>query len=395
MSSTALGQIGPIVMWETPPFDQVPGSTTNYIMVAAGGDPAVSMGGHTLGLLGSTRLLNGWGGNTYGQTGVPPPTVPILSVPPDPNLPTWKLKAISAGVLHSLAIRDEPSNPQLDDLVLAWGANLATQCNIPISGLKAYAVSAGETFSVALRKTPNDTDLDRTLVAWGSAIFGVNNPQYGSRRFVSVSAGSEIGVALDTEGHLFAWGRNDANTNFAITAANVTWANKKFVAVECGDSHWIAILSDGTLVHGGFNGDGQNNVPGNGFHSIASGGWHCFAWHYPSEGGGLELWGLNDEGQLNVPANRGPFSTGDGSFVHSAAIEADLCYANCDGSRTLPILDANDFACFAARYANNDPYANCDGNTTPPLLTVNDYFCFANKFACGCEYVVDVPACDP
>jgi hypothetical protein len=60
------------------------------------------------------------------------------------------------------------------------------------------------------------------------------------------------------------------------------------------------------------------------------------------------------------------------------------CYANCDGSTTVPILTVNDFICFQGRFAAGDSYANCDGSTTVPTLTVNDFICFQSAFAAGC-----------
>jgi hypothetical protein len=60
------------------------------------------------------------------------------------------------------------------------------------------------------------------------------------------------------------------------------------------------------------------------------------------------------------------------------------CYANCDGSTTAPILNANDFICFQAAFAAGASYANCDGSTTPPVLNVNDFICFQAAFSAGC-----------
>jgi photosystem II stability/assembly factor-like uncharacterized protein len=57
------------------------------------------------------------------------------------------------------------------------------------------------------------------------------------------------------------------------------------------------------------------------------------------------------------------------------------CYANCDGSTTLPLLNVNDFVCFQSRFAAADPYADCDQNST---LNVNDFVCFQAAFAAGC-----------
>lgn len=63
---------------------------------------------------------------------------------------------------------------------------------------------------------------------------------------------------------------------------------------------------------------------------------------------------------------------------------AAQCYANCDGSTAVPVLNVNDFQCFLNRYAAGDPYANCDGSTAAPVLNINDFQCFLNQFAVGC-----------
>jgi len=60
------------------------------------------------------------------------------------------------------------------------------------------------------------------------------------------------------------------------------------------------------------------------------------------------------------------------------------CYANCDDSTGLPLLNVNDFICFQARFAAGNPWANCDGSTAPPILNINDLICFQSRFATGC-----------
>jgi len=60
------------------------------------------------------------------------------------------------------------------------------------------------------------------------------------------------------------------------------------------------------------------------------------------------------------------------------------CYANCDGSTALPVLNVNDYVCFLNHYAAADPYANCDDSTAAPILNVNDFICFMNNYATGC-----------
>jgi 6-phosphogluconolactonase (cycloisomerase 2 family) len=70
-----------------------------------------------------------------------------------------------------------------------------------------------------------------------------------------------------------------------------------------------------------------------------------------------------------------------------------VCYANCDGSTSEPILTVDDFICFINEFAAAQAlppeqqvghYANCDGSTALPVLTVDDFICFINEFAKGC-----------
>jgi hypothetical protein len=69
------------------------------------------------------------------------------------------------------------------------------------------------------------------------------------------------------------------------------------------------------------------------------------------------------------------------------------CYANCDGSTGLPVLNVDDFTCFVSEYAAATAlphsqqvmhYANCDGSTMAPVINVDDFSCFINQFAAGC-----------
>jgi len=80
----------------------------------------------------------------------------------------------------------------------------------------------------------------------------------------------------------------------------------------------------------------------------------------------------------------GSFTVIGGRFVPSIARLFCDCYANCDGSTTVPVLSANDFQCFLNAFASGDPYANCDASAVLPVLTANDFQCFLNRFATGC-----------
>ena len=94
----------------------------------------------------------------------------------------------------------------------------------------------------------------------------------------------------------------------------------------------------------------------------------------------LKGFGQDSNGELYalVSSRLGPSGAG-GQLVRLVA-----CYANCDGSTTPPILNANDFVCFQNRFAAGDPGANCDLSTTQPVLNVNDFICFLTRYASAC-----------
>ncbi len=74
-------------------------------------------------------------------------------------------------------------------------------------------------------------------------------------------------------------------------------------------------------------------------------------------------------------------SSGIGAWVECPAAP---CYANCDRSDIVPILNVNDFICFLNRFAVGDSYANCDRSSNPPTLNTADFLCFLNQYAAGC-----------
>lgn len=67
-----------------------------------------------------------------------------------------------------------------------------------------------------------------------------------------------------------------------------------------------------------------------------------------------------------------------------ATLGTPVCYANCDGSATPPVLNILDMTCFVQSFAAGLPYANCDGSSTPPVLNIADFTCFLQRFAEGC-----------
>ncbi len=93
-----------------------------------------------------------------------------------------------------------------------------------------------------------------------------------------------------------------------------------------------------------------------------------------------EFFGSN--GEWNNNTNAPPFNEYP---IVEVAQGVCVCYPNCDGSTSAPILNVLDFGCFLNKFAAGDTYANCDASTTTPVLNVLDFGCFLNKFAAGCS----------
>jgi hypothetical protein len=93
-------------------------------------------------------------------------------------------------------------------------------------------------------------------------------------------------------------------------------------------------------------------------------------------------------GDLAISATAGTITAGTyGRGAWRAMLPTSppgVCYANCDGSTTPPVLNVQDFTCFLQRYAAGESYANCDQSTVAPVLNVLDFTCFLQRYAEGC-----------
>jgi hypothetical protein len=85
-----------------------------------------------------------------------------------------------------------------------------------------------------------------------------------------------------------------------------------------------------------------------------------------------------------VPNPSAPDVVGPNLFITAEANTAGGCYANCDGSTVVPILNVLDFNCFLNRFSAGESFANCDNSTVAPVLNVLDFNCFLNRFSAGC-----------
>ncbi len=61
------------------------------------------------------------------------------------------------------------------------------------------------------------------------------------------------------------------------------------------------------------------------------------------------------------------------------------CYADCDQSTGVGVLDVFDFLCFQNSFVNAEPYAcDCDTSTGPGVCDIFDFLCFQDAFVAGC-----------
>ncbi len=86
----------------------------------------------------------------------------------------------------------------------------------------------------------------------------------------------------------------------------------------------------------------------------------------------------------------GAWGDDDGGFDRGAVWVLFLdgvpsCYADCDQSTGVGVLDIFDFLCFQNSFVNSEPYAcDCDTSTGNGVCDIFDFLCFQNAFVGGC-----------
>jgi alpha-tubulin suppressor-like RCC1 family protein len=264
-----------------------------------------------------------WGYNNYGQLGNGTTTNSLTPVSVSGLGGT--VSAIAAGTYHTLALMG-------DGTVKAWGNNGSGQLGngsytssslpVTVSGLSGQvtAIAAGYNFSLALLA-------DGTVMAWGLNGSGqLGNGSYttsptpvavGSLGGVAtaIAAGAYHGAALLSDGTVKTWGNNGAGQlGIGTTIGNplpqtVSSLGGAASAIAAGDSHTVALLSDGSVKGWGDNSAGQlgtgtttnSLVPvsvsglGGTVTALAAGDYHTVVL---LANGSLQAWGRNGHGQL-------------------------------------------------------------------------------------------------
>ncbi|MBN8457580.1 MAG: RCC1 repeat-containing protein [Verrucomicrobia bacterium] len=326
---------------------------------------AAAGGSHSLALC-TDGTVAAWGSNLTNQLG--DNTTPYRSVPDAVSIEAGisalsgkTAVAVVTGGSHSLA-------PCSDGTVVAWGGNsygqlgdgTTTNRSVPVAVTKAAGISAlsGKTVVAVAAGTSHTLALcsDGSVAAWGrnnygqlgdnattnrSAPVAVNTTAgisaLSGKTVVAVAAGSSHSLALCSDGSVATWGYNSSGqlgdntiTNRLVPVAVNTVAgisalsDKTVVAVAAGDSHNLALCSDGTVAAWGVNWSGQlgdnyttnRSVPvavttaagisalsGKTVVALAAGTSHSLAL---CSDGSVATWGYNSSGQLgdNTTTNR-------------------------------------------------------------------------------------------
>ena len=249
-------------------------------------------GSHTM-ALSSDGKVYAWGYGGSGRLGdgnYANSTIPV-AVTTTGVLSGKTITAISAGSGHSLALAS-------DGTVYAWGNNTSGRLGInstnatgtpksvvttgtPMSGKTIVGISAGAAHSLALAS-------DGTVYAWGNngsgrlgngdgtnadalvpaAIETAGTPMSG-KTIVAISAGETHSLALASDGTIYSWGARmygrlgDGSTSastalpVAVTTTGTPMEGKTITAISAGYSHSLALASDGTVYSWGYNSSGQ------------------------------------------------------------------------------------------------------------------------------------------
>jgi len=295
-------------------------SGLNFVTAIAAGKS------HSLALLSDGSVV-AWGANTSGQLGdgeeagsdVPVRVTGLTEV-----------KAVAAGADQSLALLNNGT-------VVAWGGNESGQLGngktaesegtVTVKGLTGVtAIAVGGEHDLALLG-------NGTVMAWGENEYGQLGDGVTKNSdvpvtvteltgVVAIAAGEQFSMALLSDGEVMAWGadqfgelgnrtvlaRGPQEERFSEAPVVVEGVSNAS-AIAAGGRHSLALLSNGTVVAWGADGDGQlgdgsiessSEAPVSvsglaGVTQIAAGGNHSMAL---LDGGTVTTWGENRRGEL-------------------------------------------------------------------------------------------------
>ncbi len=217
---------------------------------------------------------------------------PYIVVPPHPT-------RVAQGATARLSVAAVGSGP----LNYVWeknsvtipGATSATLAipNVRTTDIGSYRVrvsnAEGNATSVAKLSMGGGV-----VLAWGSNDQGQTNVPVGLSDVVAIAVGESHNLALKSDGTVVGWGANSSGQiNFPFGLSGV-------VAIAAGQYHSLALKSDGTVVGWGANSSGQISIPFglSGVVAIAAGPNDSLAL---KNDGTVVGWGNNGSGQISIP----------------------------------------------------------------------------------------------
>ncbi|UQN09407.1 hypothetical protein [Deinococcus sp. QL22] len=136
--------------------------------------------------------------------------------------------------------------------------------------------------------------------------------------FIPLGGGETHTLALKSDGTVAAWGGN------ASGQTTVPAGLSSVVGVAAGAQHSVALKSDGTVAAWGSNSNGQTAVPAglNGVIALAAGhiSYHTVALKLD---GTVVAWGSNGSGQTTVPAGLSGVVAVSAGWLHTVALKSD------------------------------------------------------------------------
>lgn len=252
-AQSAAPVLGQVIAWGDNHWGQtnVPSNLTNVIAIAAGS-------AHSVALL-SDGTVRAWGSGNFGETNVPPGLSNVVAI-------------AAAGFYgnnygYSLALK-------ADGTVASWGA-----VSLPSGLSNIVAVAAGAYWWMAL-KADGTVASDYPYVTNG--LLTLNGAPVSN--VVAVASGGRHCLALRRDETAVGWGLDYYGESTGVPSGTLYYSNavitlngqvlSNLTAIAAGNSHSVALRSNGTVVVWGNNQYDQTNVPAglNNVVAIAKGG---------------------------------------------------------------------------------------------------------------------------
>ncbi|MCG3126070.1 MAG: hypothetical protein CHACPFDD_00899 [Phycisphaerae bacterium] len=213
--------------------------------------------------------ITGWGRNTYGMLGRGS-TLPDSDVNPADVINLSNAVGVSAGYWNSIAVMS-------DGTAWTWGSRYLGNGTSDMSATPVQVNFLTDVVAVAAGSPEGNCmalDANGHVWTWGSNYQGLlgyyqasgvalNPGQVNLECVVDISIGNYHAAAITGDGSLWMWGTNGNGelgqgttggaSNLPVRVADLS----NVVDVDCGGSHTLALLADGTLWACGWNNYGQ------------------------------------------------------------------------------------------------------------------------------------------